>query len=187
MIYLFCRSIVLLTHYSFAPEDSSLIARYAVNKLSTGLAYCAIDIVNTILYDNSMKENKLKMIELKAKGLSYQSIGLLYGVSRQRVHAIINNYKPISHQTLDIKEIFNKVKERDKMTCQWGVKCSKANNKLVIHHIDFNDENNKLENLLTLCNKCHLYFHRLHETDYGKTSPIDNQYITIQEEIKKRA
>lgn len=132
-----------------------------------------------------MKENKLKMIELKAKGLSYQSIGLLYGVSRQRVHAIINNYIPISQQTRDIKDIFNKVKERDKMTCQWGEKCNKTNNKLVIHHIDFNDENNKLENLLTLCNKCHGYFHALHNNYAQENREITKETIEFNRSIRE--
>ena len=31
---------------------------------------------------------------------------------------------------------------------------------LIVHHIDFNDKNNSSNNLITLCKKCHLKFHR---------------------------
>ena len=36
----------------------------------------------------------------------------------------------------------------------------KTNNSLVVHHLDGNENHNKLFNLMTLCNPCHVSMHR---------------------------
>lgn len=49
-----------------------------------------------------------------------------------------------------------KIKERDDWTCQeCGFKDIYKNRKLHIHHIDYNKNNNKLSNLISLCDSCH--------------------------------
>jgi DNA-directed RNA polymerase subunit RPC12/RpoP len=64
--------------------------------------------------------------------------------------------------TLDFsKELKNKIRNRDKYKCQL---CSKTqqkelkvnNRKLSIHHIDYNKDNCRKNNLIALCNKCNL-------------------------------
>jgi len=47
------------------------------------------------------------------------------------------------------------VLERDNHTCQ---KCGSKDD-IHIHHIDWNKENNELDNLILLCNSCHLTLH----------------------------
>lgn len=46
------------------------------------------------------------------------------------------------------------IRKRDNHTCQ---KCGKENSKekLSIHHINYNKKNNNIENLISLCRKCH--------------------------------
>ena len=50
----------------------------------------------------------------------------------------------------------NKIRKRDNYTCQ---KCNthqnKLDEKLSIHHIDYNKKNNKDDNLISLCRSCH--------------------------------
>ena len=52
-------------------------------------------------------------------------------------------------------EVFRDVFERDKNRCQ---KCG-VDKRLRIHHIDWNKENNVLDNLILLCNSCHRSAH----------------------------
>lgn len=47
------------------------------------------------------------------------------------------------------------VLERDNNTCQ---KCGSTDD-IHIHHIDWNKDNNELDNLILLCNSCHLTLH----------------------------
>ncbi len=64
------------------------------------------------------------------------------------------------------KKLKQSILERDNYTCQCP-DCEHKSNKLVIHHIDFNKQNNNPENLIALCNSCH-----------GKTFGKDRQYFT---------
>jgi hypothetical protein len=63
------------------------------------------------------------------------------------------------------RRLKNLIKQRDNYTCQLcnsnkeQLKCL-----LVVHHIDYNKENNKRENLLTLCSVCHS------KTNYNRES-----------------
>jgi len=54
---------------------------------------------------------------------------------------------------------FNRLKKviisRDNNQCQ----CCKRDYKLGVHHIDGDSHNNKLDNLITLCNQCHFSLH----------------------------
>ena len=113
---------------------------------------------------------KESMKQLKEKGFSYGSIGKLFKISRQRVHVIISNYIPPCQRNYGIgKErelIFKSIFERDKFSCQI---CGKIG--ILIHHIDKNDSNNTLTNLVCLCNNCHLNLHRPIKKTNTKTSP----------------
>jgi len=94
--------------------------------------------------------------KLRGQKKTYKEIGIILGVSKQRVHQIHKSYKP----TEDYIKI--KVKVRD------GNKCTEcgALKTLEVHHIDGVKTNNKLDNLKTLCRKCH------NKTKYGKKKDI---------------
>lgn len=65
--------------------------------------------------------------------------------------------------------------KRDKYICQ---KCHKKGN--IVHHIDYNKQNNKEDNLITLCNRCNLKvnFNKVYWNNFFK-----NKIIIIQKEI----
>jgi 5-methylcytosine-specific restriction endonuclease McrA len=107
-----------------------------------------------------MNTDKKNMIRLKQQGYSYQAIGALYGLSRQRVHQIISGYQQIHDDLKErngrYRQIHASVIKRDNNKCQ---KCGIDGN-LLVHHIDGNDRNNRFANLITLCSNCHLALHR---------------------------
>lgn len=51
------------------------------------------------------------------------------------------------------KGLKEQIKERDDYQCQ-NPDCWKTNNKLVVHHIDYNKKNCSADNLITLCRSC---------------------------------
>lgn len=53
------------------------------------------------------------------------------------------------------KRLKKTIIKRDNNECQ----CCKRDYKLGVHHIDENSHNNKLDNLITLCNQCHFSLH----------------------------
>lgn len=103
-----------------------------------------------------------QMRQLRKKGLSYESVGELFNISRQRVHQLISGYitpherndAPLKYKWLT--QLYISISERDNWACQ---KCgSKA--ELLIHHIDKDWSNMNPTNLVCLCGKCHLCLHR---------------------------
>jgi len=51
------------------------------------------------------------------------------------------------------RELKNRIRKRDNYTC---LICEiKSNNSLSVHHIDYNKENCKEDNLITMCKSCH--------------------------------
>ena len=67
------------------------------------------------------------------------------------------------------------IKKRDNYTCKMcGYKEIPDNKKLAIHHIDYNKNNLKEDNLISLCTECH-----------GKTN-IDREYWQRTFSINKR-
>jgi hypothetical protein len=53
----------------------------------------------------------------------------------------------------------NKIRERDKDTCQVCSSVSKGKQRHPIHHIDFNKKNNSEDNLTVICRGCHKKIH----------------------------
>ncbi len=53
------------------------------------------------------------------------------------------------------KDLKGQILERDTYTCQ-DPNCEHKTNLLDIHHIDFDKKNNNSENLITLCDSCHM-------------------------------
>lgn len=61
-------------------------------------------------------------------------------------------------------EIAHRVRVERLYTCEGcGQHGSRLRNPLTVHHIDFNPQNNSMDNLLLLCAKCHL---RVQAHDY---------------------
>ncbi len=73
----------------------------------------------------------------------------LFGEKNGNWHGGIANKKPHRNERL-WKELKVRVYKRDNYSCQM---CG-ATSDLVCHHVDYNNENNKIENLVTLCRKC---------------------------------
>jgi hypothetical protein len=54
------------------------------------------------------------------------------------------------------RKLRKKIRERDNYVCQMcGIFQKDCKRKLDVHHIDFNKDNLELNNLISLCNKCH--------------------------------
>ena len=117
-----------------------------------------------------------QMKQLKEKGLSYGSIGKIFGISRQRVHQLISGYACPSRRKKELKykwldKLFKSILERDNHKCQI---CGEGAN--FIHHIDKDNFNNNPNNLISICSKCHLELHR----------PEDLSFLHTPEAIQKR-
>lgn len=108
------------------------------------------ELAGTLLRNQSIKE-------MRADGFSYGKIARVLGISRQRVHQITSGYQinlDHLHNGYGFAHIHKAILERDGK-CR---KCSKTQN-LIVHHINNNDRDNRYDNLVTLCNDCHLYLH----------------------------
>lgn len=115
------------------------------------------------------------MKQLRETGLSYGALGKMFRISRARVHQICSGYIP--HPSYTIKKVYKFIMVRDNFECQWKEKCKNKKiemRDLVVHHIDFNNNNNSSDNLITLCRFCHSGFH--------STNHIDSK---IEERMKK--
>lgn len=133
--------------------------------------------------NNKNRDDKIK--KMVSKGLSYGAVAELFKISRARVHQIYSGYKSPSGQTDKMKKLYQIIMLRDELTCQWGDLCKGkfvAQKNLVVHHINFNNKDNRRENLITLCRKCHLFFHCNNHID-DKRNP--NRPKTFRNNKKK--
>jgi len=100
-----------------------------------------------------------RMSLLREQGYSYGRIAKIYGISRQRVQQLIGKYdklqKSLTHPNGRYRKIHESIIARDRHC----VKCDSVE-QLLVHHIDGNDENNDWDNLVTLCQACHLILHK---------------------------
>ena len=105
-----------------------------------------------------MEDRTQRMLDLRRKGFSYQTIGNIFGVSRARVHQLTSCYGKLL-KGMKANGWYGKLREiileRDNHTCS---KCG-AKDTLLVHHTDWDDRNNELSNLLTLCEACHCVLH----------------------------
>ena len=86
---------------------------------------------------------------LYESGHGYAEIGRTINVSRQRIHQLLKEYKNTARQgrVLKYRQLLKKCK-----VCR-----NKATN---LHHIDFNNKNDDLTNLLSICKECHYKIHK---------------------------
>ncbi len=82
--------------------------------------------------------------------------------------------------------------DRDKVCLTCGVAKSTNNKPLIIHHIDGSGKektpNNQLENLITLCSRCHHHLHRYqtkHKTIFQSIEDIVRTMAKVIEEYRK--
>lgn len=97
------------------------------------------------------------------------------------------NREKIRLQVKDSRHGKNALKcfERDNFTCQKCGKQAKTIREIlqfIPHRINFNEKDNRLENLLTLCRSCHSVLHRELEEKAVK-SASENQFIKWTKEI----
>lgn len=77
-------------------------------------------------------------------------------------------HKKKSMYSDNFKKIKTLILQRDNNQCQ----CCKRNVKLLVHHMDCNDRNNDPNNLITLCNQCHLSLHSKYEHSFLRKNDI---------------
>lgn len=94
---------------------------------------------------------------------TYRSVAVRYGVSRQRIAQIVSGYKNINRALRKV------VLARDGYACQSpNPQCRRGmylSKDLIIHRIDGDPLNNKVENLVTLCRLCDAYIHKITTED----------------------
>lgn len=110
-----------------------------------------------------MNINKKEIIKLyNTNNFSQSQIARIFNVSPQYINQIVR--KQTKNLTNNIKY---QILKRDNFQCQFGFKCLpyyKQPN-LIIHHIDSDHNNENYKNLITLCEKCHIHFHKLNNEE----------------------
>ena len=96
-----------------------------------------------------MNEQQIKTIEKEIK----KNIDHLPWLKNVDLRTHILKYCGYSREFRGKRHIILK---RDNYKCQY---CNSIK-KLIIHHADFLKGNNSLDNLISLCSKCHGYIHR---------------------------
>ncbi len=78
------------------------------------------------------------------------------GITTGKNHPCWKGGKSFEIYPKKFKEMKYFIRFRDNLTCQnCGITEEEINKKLDVHHIDYNKRNNKPENLISLCRKCH--------------------------------
>jgi hypothetical protein len=103
------------------------------------------------------------IVDTFTKTKSYAATGRLVGLSKQRVHQIIAHY--YNHGRHTRKEKYRKQLD--------GKKCAvcKKLPATILHHRDFHNTNDKVENLQPVCKDCHNLLHRVHRLTLLSYSP----------------
>lgn len=83
----------------------------------------------------------------------------VYAINSYRKNIIENRAKHLKHShNYRFSGLRPAIIERDKNTCQI---CFWPDKKIMVHHIDENNKNNIMDNLICLCNICHLVVERI--------------------------
>jgi predicted transcriptional regulator len=92
-----------------------------------------------------MNERTKQIQKLIEEGFSYGQVGRKLGISRQRVHQIVTGYSS----------------ERNKQFRHLDDECAVCGEDAdQLHHLDGNSNNNRVNNLVTLCTVDHTLVHR---------------------------
>ncbi|KKN76510.1 hypothetical protein LCGC14_0370190 [marine sediment metagenome] len=74
------------------------------------------------------------------------------------------SYRPYTAEWT--RELKQRIKDRDKQTCQLCIIQIEDVRELYVHHIDYDKSNNSEDNLITLCHSCHSKTNH-HRTEWG--------------------
>lgn len=85
----------------------------------------------------------------------------------------------MSNYPYEFEKIKKLIIKRDKNKCQMGFVCN-GKDYLIVHHIDRNKKNNNFNNLITLCNGCHMFYHFYFDE---KRLNITNKYCKVGQEF----
>ena len=98
--------------------------------------------------------------QLRKKRYTYNQIGKLLNISRQRVHQIFTKAKYKKGSPNSFRDIIRDIDNNECQVC--GRKnCNDSNKrKLSVHHLDGNNKNNSFHNLMSLCSQCHAMVHK---------------------------
>lgn len=98
-----------------------------------------------------------KLTEAQRKKLSIAHIGIQAGDKHPNWKGGVSKIQRAPGFT---KELKKRVYKRDNWDCQ---DCGKHGRLIHAHHVDFNKDNHDIDNLITLCPKCHGKRHRNHQ------------------------
>jgi hypothetical protein len=140
--------------------------------------FCSANYTTKYIKGEVEKDRRKKISE-KLKGKLPKNINMLHGSHHWNWKGGIS-CEPYCEIWLN-NEYKNSIKERDKYSCL-NPECSKLNNKLCIHHIDYNKKNCHPFNLITLCFSCNGKANKNREWhEYWYKAIIYQRYIKIKE------
>ena len=111
--------------------------------------------------------NKGIIKELYGQGWGHTEIASVVGVSRQRIFQIIKGYKNTGKQG------------RLKKYRNFGECRNCGDTSTVLHHKDFNNLNDKPDNLIPLCTKCHIKEHKGRKKNYQRIEESATERIMV--------
>lgn len=91
-----------------------------------------------------------EIIETYKRLKSYSKVSKIFDLSKQRIHQIVKKYRNFGRKNR--LDIYNAIWQP---ICK---NCRKEKTEL-LHHKDFNNENENIDNLIPLCRKCHTNIH----------------------------
>lgn len=106
-----------------------------------------LDRSQVLFYNTLMIDKKVVKKLYYENKFGYAKIGKIFGVTRQRIHQIVKDYRKLSKNKIQKKLVSNCVICNQKAT--------------ILHHIDGDTHNNNILNLLSVCYLCHI---KIHET-----------------------
>jgi len=130
-----------------------------------------IKTMKTIEKTKSEDRKRFKFItQCRDKSMSYQEIGELLNLSKQRVYSIYR-YGITNYKTGNLR--YN-MQKRDSFKC---FICDSTSN-LVTHNLQ-SPRVHKLKNILTLCSSCHAKIHKLMKKEEKRKQVLES--VTVEE------
>lgn len=117
-----------------------------------------------------IQNNYIKIKQLRENNhLSYRKIGEVFNISHERARQIYlqkKMFKKLGKKRINPVNEFIKLEvlKRDNFTCRvCGLKGYWRDNNIIVHHLDHSglleEPNNNIENLISICSKCHRSYH----------------------------
>lgn len=112
---------------------------------------------------------------------SYAETSRFFGISRQRVHQIVKGYRSFATAHAHSTYVYKGNKRWGLKSKVWFDNCRVCykNKTIAVHHIDGNSRNNNIDNLVSVCLKCHHSFHKGSPHQSRKRYPQDGHTILV--------